>query len=145
MPMARRGPRAIAAPRSVPPTPANGSSTSSPVRLKNSMSRAISRGGLLAPWALRSWCPSSDGYAVARQAGAPAERLGGDGADARPHELQEDGERADSGVHPPEQPPADGRLDDRDLHDVVRGPGGIADELLADQERGADEDRARRC
>ena len=59
--MARRGPRAIAAPSSVPPTPANGSSTSSPDFVKNSISRAMSRGGLFAPWALRRWWPSSDG------------------------------------------------------------------------------------
>ena len=39
MPTARRGPCAIAAPRSVPPTPAKGSSTSSPLRVKNSISR----------------------------------------------------------------------------------------------------------
>ena len=64
MPIARRGPRAIAAPNSVPPTPANGSSTSSPERVKNSISLAISRGGLFAPWALRRSWPSSDGYAV---------------------------------------------------------------------------------
>ncbi len=54
MPIARRGPRAMDAPSSVPPTPANGSSTSSPVFVKNSISRAISRGGLFAPWALRA-------------------------------------------------------------------------------------------
>ena len=66
MPSARRGPRAMAAPSSVPPTPANGSSTSSPVRLKNSIRRAIRRGGLFAPCALRAACPSSDGYAVVR-------------------------------------------------------------------------------
>ncbi len=54
MPIARRGPWAIAAPRSVPPTPANGSRTRSPLRVKNSMSRAISRGGLFAPCALRA-------------------------------------------------------------------------------------------
>src|SRR6266446_8585439 len=64
MPRARRGPRAIAAPRSVPPTPANGSRTSSPDFVKNSISLAMSRGGLFAPCALRSVCPSSDGYAV---------------------------------------------------------------------------------
>src|SRR5215212_309686 len=64
MPMARRGGRAIAAPRSVPPTPAKGSSTSSSRFVKNSMRRAISRGGLFAPCSRRSACPSSDGYAV---------------------------------------------------------------------------------
>ena len=48
----------------VPPTPAKGSSTSSPVRVKNSIRRAIKRGGLFAPCALRSAWPSSDGYAV---------------------------------------------------------------------------------
>ena len=36
-------------------------STTSPVRLKNSISRAIRRGGLFAPWTLRAACPSSDG------------------------------------------------------------------------------------
>lgn len=51
----------LAPPSRVPPTPANGSSTVSPVRLKNSISRAISRGGLLAPWAFRAACPNSDG------------------------------------------------------------------------------------
>ena len=55
------GARQMAAPSSVPPTPAKGSSTSSPGLVKNSMSRAMSRGGLLAPWALRAACPSSDG------------------------------------------------------------------------------------
>ena len=53
----RRGVRQIAAPSSVPPTPANGSSTSSPPLVKNSISRAISRGGLLAPCALRVGVP----------------------------------------------------------------------------------------
>ena len=47
-------PRQIAAPRSVPPTPANGSRTSSPALVKNSIRRAMSRGGLLAPCALRA-------------------------------------------------------------------------------------------
>ena len=61
IPSARRGPRAMAAPSSVPPTPANGSRTSSPVWLKNSISRAIRRGGLLAPCARRAAWPSSDG------------------------------------------------------------------------------------
>src|SRR5205823_6233114 len=56
--------REIAAPRSVPPTPAKGSSTSSPDFVKYSMRRAISRGGLFAPWTFRRRCPSSDGYVV---------------------------------------------------------------------------------
>ena len=60
----------MAAPSSVPPTPANGSSTSSPVRVKNSIRRAISRGGLFAPWAL------ARGVAELGRVGRRQQRLG---------------------------------------------------------------------
>ena len=105
MPMARRGPRAIAAPSSVPPTPANGSSTSSPVLVKNSMSRAMSRGGLFAPWALRRCVPQLRG--VGRRpdrlrevepllAGELVEVVGGVGRAARLHPGSVAGGRADA-------------------------------------------------
>ena len=44
--------------------PRTGRARARPIWVKNSIRRAMSRGGLFAPWALRRWWPSSDGYAV---------------------------------------------------------------------------------
>src|SRR6266446_6921593 len=62
-----RGPGvAMEAPISVPPTPANGSSTDIPVLVKNSISCAISWGGLLVLCCLRSLWLYTVGKAVVR-------------------------------------------------------------------------------
>ena len=110
MPSARRGPRAMAAPSSVPPTPANGSRTSSPVRLKNSISRAISRGGLFAPCALPRGVPELRRVGRRQQrlgevqpllAGQLVERVGGVGrAAAVGHRSQPSRRRSSQGPRP---------------------------------------------
>ena len=87
--------------------------------------------------------PTPPSAATTRAALSP-ERLGDDPAERGPDEHRRHRQDVVARCDPPQQPVLDGRLADRDRHDVERGHRAVRQDLLRDQAGEADQGRVRR-